>query len=54
MAQDIIKKIHYLTPWLHPIVDVPKKRTTDVLLCMAFTKLNKYVKSPQPTPWQTV
>jgi hypothetical protein len=21
---------------------------------MAFTKLNKYVKSPQPTPWQTV
>jgi hypothetical protein len=39
VAQDIINKIDYPTPWLHPIVVVPKKGTTD---------------NPQPTPWEKV
>ncbi len=30
MAQDIVKKIDYPTPWLHPIVVVPKKGTNDI------------------------
>ena len=56
-AQGIIRKIDYATPWLHPIVVVPKKGTTDIRICVDFTRLNKYVKrpvNPQPTPWETV
>ena len=56
-AQGIIKKIDYATPWLHPIVVVPKKGTTDIRICVDFTRLNRYVRrpvNPQPTPWETV
>ena len=56
-ASGIIRKIEYSTPWLHPIVVVPKKGTTDIRLCVDFSKLNKFVKrpvNPQPTPWETV
>ncbi len=56
-AQGIISKIDYSTPWLHPVVVVPKKGTTDIRLCVDFTKLNKFVRrpvNPQPTPWETV
>ena len=55
--QGIIEKINYATPWLHPIVVVPKKGTTDIRLCVDFSKLNKFVirpVNPQPTPWETV
>ena len=55
--QDIIEKITHATPWLHPIVVVPKKGTSDIRLCVDFTKINKYVKrpvNPQPTPWEVV
>ena len=57
VTQGIIRKIDYPTPWLHPIVVVPKKGTTDIRICVDFTKLNKFVKrpvNPQPTPWETV
>ena len=55
--QGIVEPIDYSTPWLHPIVVVPKKGTTDIRLCVDFSKLNKYVVrpvNPQPTPWETV
>ncbi len=55
--QGIIKPIPYSTLWLHPIVVVRKKGTTDIRLCVDFSKLNKYVIrpiNPQPTPWKTV
>ena len=51
------RPITYSTPWLHPIVVVPKKGTTDIRLCVDFSKLNRYVVrpvNPQPTPWETV
>jgi hypothetical protein len=54
--QGIIEAITYSTPWLHPIVVVPKKGTTDIRLCVDFSKLNKYVigpVNPQLTPWET-
>jgi predicted aspartyl protease len=57
VEQDIIEKITHATPWLHPIVVVPKKGTADIRLCIDFTKLNKFVKrpvNPQPTPWEVV
>ena len=57
VSQGIIEKVDYPTPWLHPIVVVPKKGTTDIRLCVDFTKLNKFVKrptNPQPTPWEVV
>ena len=57
MEQGIIEQIDYSTPWLHPIVVVPKKGTTDIRLCVDFSKLNRYVirpVNPQPTPWETV
>ena len=57
VQQGIIEPITYSTPWLHPIVVVPKKGTTDIRLCVDFSKLNKYVirpVNPQPTPWETV
>ena len=57
VKQGIIRKVDYPTPWLHPIVVVPKKGTTDIRLCVDFTKLNKFVKrptNPQPTPWEVV
>ena len=57
VEQDIIEKISYATAWLHPIVVVPKKGTTDIRLCVDFSKLNRYVVrpvNPQPTPWETV
>lgn len=43
--------------WLHPIVVVPKKGTTDIRLCVDFRKLNKYCirpTNPQKTPHETV
>ena len=55
--QDIIEKITHATPWLHPIVVVPKKGTADIRLCVDFSKINKFVKrpvNPQPTPWEIV
>ena len=57
VEQGIVEPISYSTPWLHPIVVVPKKGTTDIRLCVDFSKLNKYVVrpvNPQPTPWETV
>ena len=57
VQQGVIKKVDYPTPWLHPIVIVPKKGTSDIRLCVDFTKLNKYIKrptNPQPTPWEVV
>ena len=41
--------------WLHPIVVVPKKGTTDVRLCVDFRKLNKFClrpTNPQKTLWR--
>jgi hypothetical protein len=32
--------------WLHPIVVVPKKGTTDIRLCVDFRKLNKFCLRP--------
>ena len=43
--------------WLHPIVVVPKKGTTDIRLCVDFRKLNKFClrpTNPQKTPLETV
>jgi hypothetical protein len=42
-AEGIIKEVKGATPWLHPIVVVPKKNTTDIRMCVHLTKLNQYV-----------
>ena len=57
VEQDVIEKINHSTPWLHPMVVVPKKGTADIRICVDFTRLNKHVirpTNPQPTPWETV
>ena len=54
-AQGIIEEVEGATPWLHPIVVVPKKNTTDIRMCVDLTKLNRYVQrpvNPQLTPWE--
>ena len=53
----IIEPVEGPTEWLHPIVVVPKKDTSDIRLCVDFRRLNKYAKrpiNPQPTPWELV
>ena len=53
----ILEPVHGPTEWLHPIVVVPKKDTSDVRLTVDFRRLNKYAKrpvNPQPTPWELV
>jgi len=57
IEQDIIEPVSGATDWLHPIVVVPKKNTTDIRMCVDLTKLNRYVKrptDPQLTPWEVV
>jgi hypothetical protein len=57
LAQGIIEPVEEATAWLHPIVLVPKKGTSDVRLCVDFSKLNKHIIRPvnaQPTPWEVV
>ena len=54
---DIIRPYDQATPWLHPIVVVPKKGTAELRLCIDFKRLNEHVKrpiNPQPTPWETI
>jgi hypothetical protein len=43
VAQGILEKVEDAeeTTWLHPIVVVPKKGTTEVWLCVDFRQLNK-------------
>jgi hypothetical protein len=56
-AQGIIEEVTGATPWLHPIVVVPKKNTTDIRMCVDLTKLNRYVQrpvNPQLTPWEVI
>ncbi len=56
-AQGIIEEVEGATPWLHPIVVVPKKNTTDIRMCVDLTKLNRYVQrpvNPQLTPWEVI
>jgi len=56
-AQGIIEDVTGATPWLHPIVVVPKKNTTDIRMCVDLTKLNRYVQrpvNPQLTPWEVI
>jgi hypothetical protein len=53
----IIEPVEGPTEWLHPIVVVPKKGTSDIRLCIDFRRLKKYAKrpvNPQPTPWELV
>ena len=53
----IIEPVEGPTEWLHPIVVVPKKGTSDIRLCVDLRRLNKYAKrpvNPQPTPWELV
>ena len=57
IEQGIIEKIEYPTPWLHPIVVVAKKGTSDIRLCVDYTNLNKAIRrpvNPEPTPWETI
>jgi hypothetical protein len=57
LAQGIIEEVSGATPWLHPIVVVPKKNTTDIRMCVDLTKLNRYVRrpvNPQLTPWEVI
>ena len=57
LAQDIIEEVSGATPWLHPIVVVPKKNTTDIRMCVDLTKLNRFVRrptNPQLTPWEVI
>ena len=57
LAQGIIEPVEEATAWLHPIVLVPKKGTSDVRLCVDFSKLNRHIIRPvnaQPTPWEVV
>jgi hypothetical protein len=59
VAQGILEKVEDTeeTTWLHPIVVVPKKRMTDVRLCVDFRQLNKQCIrpiNPQLTPWEIV
>jgi hypothetical protein len=34
LAQGIIEEVSGVTPWLHPIVVVQKKNTTDIMMCV--------------------
>ena len=55
--QGITKPIDQATPWLHPMVIVPKKGSPDLRICVDFTRLNEHVirpLNPQPTPWEIV
>lgn len=57
LAQGIIEEVSGATPWLHPIVIVSKKNTSDIRMCVDLTKLNKFVRrptNPQLTPWEVV
>ena len=57
LAQGIIEEVSGATPWLHPIVVVSKKNTTDIRMCVDLTKLNRYVRrptNPQLTPWEVI
>ena len=57
LAQGIIEPVEEATPWLHSIVLAPKKGTSDVRLCVDFSKLNKHIIRPvnaQPTLWELV
>jgi len=57
VAAGIIEPVDGPSEWLHPIVIVPKKGTSDVRLCVDLRRLNKFCKrpvNPQPTPWEMV
>ncbi len=57
IAQGIIEQVEGATQWLHPIVVVPKKDSSDIRMCVDFTRLNRFVKrptNPQLTPWEIV
>jgi hypothetical protein len=59
VAQGILEKVKdgEETPWLHLIVVVPKKGTTDVQLYVDFDQLNKQcIQSINPllTPWEII
>jgi hypothetical protein len=57
LAQGIIEEVSGATPWLHPIVIVAKKNTSDIRMCVDLTKLNRFVRrptNPQLTPWEVV
>ena len=53
----ILEKVNAPSEWLHPIVVVPKKGTSDIRLCVDLRRLNKFCKrpvNPQSTPWELV
>ena len=57
VAQGIIEPIEEASEWLHPIVIVPKKGSSEIRMCVDFTRLNRFVKrpvNPQLTPWEVV
>ena len=40
----VIAKHEEATPWCHPIVNVPKKITNELRICIDFTALNKHIQ----------
>ncbi len=44
VAQGIIEPIEEASEWLHPIVIVPKKGSSEIRMCVDFTRLNRFVK----------
>jgi hypothetical protein len=57
LEQGIIERVNKATPWLHPIVVVPKKGTIEIRMVTDPSKLNQCIEKPVSTqmpPWEVV
>ena len=57
LDQGIIERVEEATPWLHPIVIVPKKGTNEIRMVTDPSKLNRCIQKPVSTqmpPWEVV
>jgi transposase InsO family protein len=57
LEQGIIERVNEATPWLHPIVVVPKKGTNEIRMVTDPSKLNQCIEKPVSTqmpPWEVV
>ena len=57
LEQGIIERVEHATPWIHPLVVVPKKDTSEVRICADPSRLNQHVRKPissSAPPWEKV